>query len=215
MSPITKPPFPLPTLLLLGLLLLAAGTGCGRQEGKTDDRRFAALGEVMAKATAQLLGGKGTAVLVVPEPDPSQPNPYDATLAAFRPALTAAGVQITGVETVKLPGFVMSGSAPFSAQKFSELMQKDAAADVLVSFIGAPILTADQLAQLPSPHPKVVSVATYNPPTRDLFAQKIFYLAAVPKPGADAAAPAPADPQACFDAGYQLVTPENAAVLLP
>jgi hypothetical protein len=98
-----------------------------------------------------------------------------------------------------------SGMELLPAAKLQDLLQKHATADCLVSFVGVPALTPEQIAQLPSPRPKVVAAVVFNPPSKAMFAGKVLYLAALPKSGAD---------QADADGQYQIVTPETADSLL-
>jgi len=194
--------------LVVGLSLLA-GSGCG-QKGKIDSNRYTALGEVMAGKTIELCGGKGTIVLVISESDKDKPTASGQTIAAFRKALGKA-VPVAAIESVKTPAMIMRGIEPLPAAKFAELLQKYSTADYLVSFVGVPLLTPDQIAQLPTPRPQVVVAVVHNAPARAMFAQKVICLAAIPKVASDVAAAN--SPQELFDAQYQLITPETAGLL--
>lgn len=198
-------------MLAVVLICLLAGSGCGGGKGGVDSDRFSALGTVMAGKTAQLCDGKGKVVLVVSTNDKDQATPYGIAFDAFRKGL-GNSIQVTATEAVQTPRVLMRGIEPLPADKFVELLQKYASADCLVSFVGVPILTPGQIAQLPSPRPRVVVVVTHNTPTRAMFAGKVINLAALPKPGADQATSG-GSAQEHFDVQYQLVTPENAGVL--
>ena len=200
-------------LLALTALLLTTGNGCGSKDnGKSkvlDSNRYTALGEVMAAKTAELCGGQGDIVLLVNDQDTAD-TAFGMTVAAFRRALNPA-IHITATEALKLLP-PMPGLEPFSPSAFLEVLRKHSHAGALVSFVGVPQLTAEQLAQLPSPRPKVVEAVAFNPPTRAMFAQQVVWLAAVAKPvnGADAK---PQSTQEWFDACYQLITTETAGTL--
>jgi hypothetical protein len=193
------------------LFCLMAGNGCGGGKGEVDADRFSALGTVMAGKTAQLCEGKGGVVLVVSENDKDQATPYGVAFDAFRKGL-GKSVPVTATEVLQTPKVTMRGVEPFPAEKFVELLQKHSGADCLVSFVGVPVLTPGQIAQLPSPRPQVVAVVIYNTPAKAMFAGKVISLAALPKIGASEAPPG-SSAQDVFDAQYQIITPENAGAL--
>lgn len=198
---------------VLGAMLccLLAGSGCSGRKGEVDSNRFSVLGTVMAGKTAQLCEGKGGVVLVVSENDKDQATPYGLAFDAFRKGL-GNSVPVTATEVVQTPRVIMRGTEPLSAEKFAELLQKYSGADCLVSFVGVPVLTPGQIAQLPSPRPRVVVVVTHGLPSKAMFASKVVCLAALPKPPSDQPVTS-GTPQQLFDSQYQLVTPETAATL--
>lgn len=196
---------------LLLLCLCLAGAGCGGDSGKIDSDRYTVLGKVMAEKTAQLCNGKGSVVLLVSENDANKDTPYGLACDAFRRAL-GNSIVVSATEVVPTPKALGPGSEPLPAAKFSELLQKHATADYLVSFIRVPVLNREQIAQLPSPRPQVVAVIATPLLTRAMFTSKVLCLAAVPKPEAPDDVPA-GSAQAIFDACYQLVTPETASLL--
>jgi len=187
------------------LMAVFAGGGCGSKDLAADST--AALGEVMGKQTAELLGGHGTVVLLVSEAGNEKSEGLAKTIAAFEQAL-GKSVNVSAVENLQLR--TLPGLPPFSPQKFSEVLQKYATADALVSFVMLPVLTTEEVRQLPAPRPKVVLMA--GVPSKTLFVQQVVYLAVLPKPGSDSDAK-PRTAQAWFDSRYQLITPETATAL--
>lgn len=195
----------------VGLALLA-GSGCGEQQNaKVEAGRYPALGEVMATELNELAGGKGKVVLVIAESDRNQSTAFGQASDAFQQALDKSFQ--TGIETVVTPAVQLSGSEPLSADKFAALLQKHADADYLVSFVGVPVLTPAQMAQLPSPRPQVVEVVACNPPTKAMFANKLICLAALCKPADQGMNATGGFSREIFDVCYRLVTPETAASL--
>ena len=191
----------LATLLGLALLgALLAGSGCGSSGP-------AALGEVMGKKTAELIGGHGSVVFLISETDNDKSEGLALTLAAFKKAL-GKSIKVSAVENLRLrpiPGLPL-----FSPQNLADVLQKYAAADALVSFVMLPVLTPGEAGRLPAPRPKVVLLV--GGPVKNLFARGVVSLAALPKPDADAGAKS-RSAQEWFDARYQLVTPETAPLL--
>jgi hypothetical protein len=193
-------------------LVLLAVSGCGQhRDAEVGDKRYLALGEVMATKLNEMAGGKGRLVLVVAESANNQSAAFGQTAAAFRKAL-GKSLRISVTETVAMPALLRPGAEPLPADKLATLLQKYSDTDYLVSFVGVPVLTPEQISQLPSRRPQVVAVVTFCPPTQAMFAQKVLCLAAVSKPEPDQAATGrPA--QEMFDTLYQVVTPETADIL--
>jgi hypothetical protein len=194
------------------LFWLVAGSGCGGGKAEVDTNRFSALGTVMAQKTVPLCEGKGGVVLVVSENDKDQTTPSGLAFDAFRKAL-GNSVQVTATEVVQTPTVIMRGIEPLPVEKFIELLQKHSGADCLVSFVGVPLLTPGQIAQLPSPRPRVVVVVAHNIPTKAMFARQAVSLAALPKPPSDQPL-AGRTAQEVFDSQYQLVSIGTTDVLL-
>lgn len=198
------------TMLALLFGLLAAG-GCGSGKDGGDVDATSALGKVMAEQAAKLCNGKGRVVLVVSENDHGQATPYGRAFDAFRQTLGSA-VPVSAIEVVKTPKALGPGSEPWPAAAFAEMLQKHSSADYLVSFVRVPALTAGQIAQLPSPHPLVVSVIPDPRLTKAMFAGKVLGLAVIAKPEASETAPG-TSVQNLFDANYQIVTAGTASLL--
>jgi hypothetical protein len=199
-------------MFLIAVMALLAGNGCG-QKNKIEGSRYVALGQVMAEKTTELCGAQGRIVLVVSQSDQGQPTAFGQAIDAFRKAL-GKSVQITATESVTTPAVLMHGSEPLPVADFSGLLQKYSTADYLISFVGVPVLTPAQIAQLPSARPAVVAVVTYNAPTKAMFAQKVVCVAALSRSASDPPASGTRSSQEWFDAAYQLVTADTAGSLL-
>ena len=201
-------------LMAVGVVLVLASAGCGRT-AKIERGPYEALGEVAAKATSRLLGDKGKIVLLVSEADNNASTALGMAVQTFNDTLKhAGGVQVTATETIKPAAAIpVSGAEPLTPAKLAELLAKHVTADALVSFVGVPRLTLEQMRQLPQPRPKVVAVVTFNPPTKAMFAQGVLHLAVLAEPVADAAKRTPATTLEWFDANYRLVTAANSGSL--
>ncbi len=193
--------------LLLGLAttgLLLVSSGCGGKLTTADSN--VALGEVMGKKTAELLGGRGSVVILISEADGVKSPGLAKSIEAVKQAL-GDKIKVSAVENLQLQP--LPGLPLFSPQQFVEVLQKHAAADALISFVMLPKLPSAVAQQLPSPRPKVVSLV--GVPFKNLFAQQVVYLAVLPKP--EMATVTAKTTQALFDAKFQLVTPETAGAL--
>ena len=91
-----------------------------------------ALGETMGRQTAALLGGKGNVVLLISETGTDRSAGLAETMAAFRKGL-GQSVQVSAVENLGVRP--MPGMPLLTPQKFSEVLQKYATADALVSWV--------------------------------------------------------------------------------
>jgi hypothetical protein len=208
-------PIQLLASLTASLLFVLSLSGCGKS-AKVESGPYLALGEVAAKATAGLLEGSGKIVLLVNEDDNNAATAVGKAIAAFRETIKkSSGVQIIATEAIKpnLAAPMLSGLEPLPAPKFLELVSKYASADALVSFVGMPRLTAEQIAGLPAQRPKVVAAVTYNPPMKIMFEQRVLYLAIVSQAAAVSAAKPLRSSAEWFEANYQLITPETATAL--
>ena len=198
--------------LAAGLALFALA-GCSDQ-AKVQNGPYLALGETTARATSDLLGGRGRISFIVSEADNNTDTAAGQALKAFKAALKKAGtITITATETAPAPGLMLSGVEPLPAAKFIELVQKHATDDAVVSFMGVPRLSAEQIAQLPNPRPKLIAAMTFNPPSKALFAQGILQLAVIPRLQPGDAAAQPKTTAEWFDSAFQLITPETAGAL--
>jgi hypothetical protein len=202
-------PRSLSVVFALGLTV-ALLPGC-HSGGKVEGGPYVALGEMSAIATTDLLGGHGKLVLIVAEKD-NKDTAVGKAIAAFTDRVTRKGITIATIEKVPVPAELLSGTEPLTAAQFLELLQKHIGADALVSFVGMPPLTPDQIAQLPAQRPKVVAPITYTPPAKVLFRQQLLYFAIVPTPTTPGAPP-PKTTAEIFEAHFQFVSPRTADTL--
>ncbi len=195
--------------VLAGWLALC---GCGKKEaGTTGDKRWAALGQVMAERTTALCNNGGNIVLLINKNDQANDTSFAQTADAFRKHLGPA-VKVMATESIDLPLSAAPGMEPFSANQLADVLQKYATADYVVSFVGVPRLTTAQIAQLPSPRPPMIVVIARSQPTPEMFSQKVVSLVAVPKMLSDAElaevhSGRAMSAQEVFDAQYQVLPP--------
>jgi hypothetical protein len=200
------------TFLTLCLLSFLA-SGCGAKKTVLESDRYTALGTVMAQKTTELCGGKGDIVLLVNVADDNNETAFGKTQTAFRQALNQS-IRITATERLSLPS-PMPGLDPLSPAQFRDLLQKYSTVAAIVTFVGVPNLSPEEISQLPSSRPKVVAVVTYGSPRKSLFARGLLQLAAIAKPTLDQNTLNSGAAQEIFDAHYQLITPDTAGKILP
>jgi len=177
---------------------------------RVDSRPHEALGEAMARETLKQLGSGGR-VLLIRRDTRLYPNAAaDAQIRAFHRALRKGGASVAATNMVKLDPLrvvnVPSGD-------FFQFFKKASEADVIASFLGPPMFTADQLAKLDGKRPKVVAVCTGEMPRQtDLkrrFEQKLVDAAILSRRDVSSTLPASDALQAWFDHFFVVANQET------
>jgi hypothetical protein len=163
------------------------------------------IGAVMAEQTAKLVGPKGRLVLLT---IPTSGDPELKTqLGAFRRALKKLGdydLKEHEMDIKDEPKYHAGGG--LSSRKFVRAVKNHPHADAIISFIGAPKLSEDEMAEIAT-RPKFIAESSSTEHLPDLFAKQILQVAVVsrfvfPAPGPHK----PKTPQEWFDKRYQIVT---------
>ncbi len=96
-----------------------------------------------------------------------------------------------------------------SAKRFLKIVRKNAGADAIVSFVGAPELSDEELAQMKSV-PKFIAEAHSPEKFTNLLEKKILLAAIVPRYEFPAPGPKkPATGRQWFDHYFQILRPES------
>jgi hypothetical protein len=165
------------------------------------------IGEIMAEQTAKLVGPRGRLVLIT---IPTGPEPELRTqLAAFRRKLKALGdyeLKEHELETKDQPKYSLG--AGLSGRRFVRTVKNNPKADAIVSFVGAPALSDEELTDLPKV-PKFIAEARSPENLPKLFQKQMIQVAIVSRFVFPAPDPRPPKtPQQWFDKRYQIVTTE-------
>lgn len=171
------------------------------------------IGRVMAHETATLLAGKGKVVIIALD-EPKFPE-MKAQLQAFEEALRPTGVTIKEtylLETDEKPKYGVGSG--LSARRYVRIVNKNRSADAIVSFVGVPDLSDDDITELKKT-PKFLAETRSAEKLDKLFRKKILHVAVVSR----FTFPAPVEgkprtPRAWFDKYFEVVTTENAKRLL-
>jgi len=168
-----------------------------------------AVGHVMAEETARLVGHLGKIVIVTM--DTRRAPELKVQVQAFEQQLKLiGGISVNATLTLD-PGDnpKFRPGAGLSAKRFLKIARKNAGADAIVSFVGAPQMSDEELAQLKSA-PKLVA-ETHSPQRLvNLFQKKILLSAIVPR--YEFPAPGPRKPQTSrqwFDHYFQILAPDT------
>jgi hypothetical protein len=170
------------------------------------------VGNTLAEETFHLVGHQGKIVLVTM--DASRAPEIKVQMQAFEKELARLGGCTIADKVVLDPGEnpKYRPGAGMSAKRFLKIARKHKGADAIVSFVGAPELTAEDLKQLKAV-PKFIA-ETHSPERLTyLLEEKILMAAIVPR--YDFPAPGPRQPETMkqwFDHYFQIVHPDT---LLP
>jgi hypothetical protein len=171
------------------------------------------VGEVMARETARIVGNKGKVVVIAI--DATDRPELKTQLRAFEDTLRAMGQYHIKDELLDTKGQAKYDvGSGLSGRRYARLAGKIQDADAFVSFIGAPDLKDEELAQLTNKPPKLIAEARSTDHLPKLFENKLIEVAVVsrfefPSPGTDN----PRTREEWFTKRYQVVTATNAVSL--
>lgn len=167
------------------------------------------VGQALADETARVIGHHGNVVLVTM--DPRNAPEIRIQVEAFEKDLKNMGGVTIKDKVVLDPGEnpkFRPGSG-LSAKRFLKIARKHPGVDAIVSFVGAPELTDQELAQLKTA-PKLIA-ETHSPERlANLIQKKVLLSAIVPR--FEFPAPGPRKPETSkqwFDHYFQILTPET------
>jgi hypothetical protein len=130
---------------------------------KMDLRAHQVLGEVLAREALKALQPGGRLILIARDPEPFQVPAAVAQLQGFARALRPSGTRVATLHSVKLDPLRVVGVPPGD---FVELIRRSRPEDVIVSFLGPPVLSAEQLSRVGNSHPRVLAVCSGSMPSR-------------------------------------------------
>ncbi len=184
----------------------------GREAPAQSSALHRLVGEVMAEQTAKLAGRKGQIVCITVR---TSANPgLEIQLAAFRKRLRQLGDYQLSEEKVDPKGRLNYGLGKgISGSRFVKTVNKNPKADVIVSFIGAPGLSDQEISELKK-MPRFIAEAGSPKHLPVLFQKGILQAAVVsrfvyPSPGPHT----PRTPAEWVDSRYQIIGPEAAQLL--
>ncbi len=181
---------------------------------RLDPRPHQALGQTVAVEALKLLGPGGRILLITRDTATFRNPAIDAQMKSLHRTLNRAGARVAVTNLLKLDPLRLV-SVP--AGDFFQILKKASEADVVVSFLGPPALSREQIAKLEEHRPKVIAVCTGSIPSqvdlRRIFEDKLLQVAVVSRKVVTAGAPAADNAQAWFDHLYALMTPATLSEL--
>ena len=208
MSPKVKNP-----LLIVGSLLAIAGSALwiyyrDFKAPKFNVALHQKVGEIMAEQTAKVVGAKGKLVLIT-IPIANEPE-LQTQLTAFRRKLKLLGqydLKQHELDTKDQPKYGLGTG--LSGRRFLRTIKNNPKADALVSFVGAPKLTDEEIAELQHP-PKFIAETKSPDHLPKLFEKNLIQVAVAsrfvfPAPGPQT----PKTPEEWFTRRYQIVAADS------
>lgn len=174
-----------------------------------DVRPHVGVGEVLAAQAVKLLEPGARIIVIARDTAPFQVPASTAQLEGFQAALKRSGHTAAVLKTYKMDPLRV---VRVPSEDFCDLLRKGRDNDVIVSFLGPPILSAEQLAKIGDKRPRVLAVCAGTLPAqvslKSLFNQKLLSAAIVSRNDAPARAVSVGS-RSAFDQLFVLVTPEN------
>ena len=173
-----------------------------------------ATGRVMAEEALKVLKPGGE-ILVIGRDTTAFKNPgSDIQMASFQKTVSEAHAKISAVHSLQVdplrPVEVPSGD-------FFDLLRKTPPQNVIVSFMGPPVLSEAQRVQLGEVKPAVVAFCSGAIPERIdlhlLFEQGLLRTAVVSKRNAPLSTSKSSHYRECFERSFTVITAENLSML--
>jgi hypothetical protein len=178
-----------------------------------DHRLHEAVGETLADEAIKLREGNARIIVLARDTGSFEVPAAEAQLEAFLRAITKHGLNTPIVRLLKVDPLRAAAVPPGD---FFDLLRLGNESDVIVSFLGPPMLGADQAARLPANHPRVIALCSGGLPARTdlkrLFDLKLITAAVVSQPDAPAQAAA-SNKQEAFGQMFRLITLANVSDL--
>jgi hypothetical protein len=204
-------------LTVIGSILLIAGACSWIYFTQINETKYNVglhqrVGEVMAEQTAGLIGKKGKVVVI--SIDTREWPELKTQIQAFKAGLNRLGtyeLREHELDTKDQPKYGVGSG--LSGRRYVRTVKKNETADVFVSFIGAPRMSDEEMAELDK-KPKLIAETRSYDNLGKLFESNLISVAVAarfqfPSPGPEKAT----TPDEWFTKRYQIVTPETAKSL--
>ena len=178
-----------------------------------DPRPHEGVGEVLAAEAMRVREPGGRIIVIARASEPFQVPASAAQVDAFLRAVKKLGGTVAVTQKIKADPLRIASVPPGD---FFELMRNGRDNDVIVSFLGPPVLSQDQLAKLGKKRPFVLAVCSGAMPAqvdlKGLFEQKLLSAAVVSR-NSTLTRLATGDRQKAFDQMFRLITASNVSEL--
>jgi hypothetical protein len=173
-----------------------------------------AYAQTTAQEVARLLGGRGEVVVLTwgpPSDDAGRPGGAPDVQAVCQ-ELQRAGLKVKARHPV--PPVKAGYDIVWTDEDYRAVLEQYPQVAAIVSFVGTPQLSAQNIRGLPSARPKLIVVRSAQPkPTRLLLEQGVVDAAVLPQVAAPASNVPPKTTREWFDKYYLFVTPATVAKL--
>ena len=172
-----------------------------------------AVGRVMAEETAKLVDNRGKIVVIAIE------TAHDAELKVQLEEFEKTLKKFSGITVAKTYMLETENRAKYatgsglSARRFIRIVNKNTAADALVSFVGAPEMKDEEFGQLQA-RPKFIAESRSVAKLEKLFTKQLLRVAIVSRFQFPAPVEGnPGTPRQWFDKRFQVLTAETVGAL--
>ena len=152
-------------------------------------------------------------IVIARAKEPFQVPAAAAQLDAFLRAIEKAGKNVTTTRLLKVDPLRVTSVPPGD---FFDLMRQAGSNDVIVSFLGPPLLNDEQVSRLAGKRPRILALCSGAMPLqvdlRKMFERQLLLTAVISRTNAPARSTA-GSAQAAFDQMFQVVTSANVAEL--
>ncbi len=179
-----------------------------------DPKPHEALGQVMAEEAAKLVESGGRVIVIARSTAIFRNPAADVQWQSFYRSIQKAKLIIAATNIFKINPILLVRVPPGD---FVEILRRASESDVVVSFLGPPVLNAEQLGRLGEPRPKVLALCAGSMPSqinlKQLFQMRLLHVAIISRKNAALSSPPPTGPAGWFEQLYLVVTPANLADL--
>jgi hypothetical protein len=173
------------------------------------------VGEVLAAEALKLLEPDARLTVIARAKEPFHVPAAAAQFDAFLRAIEKSGKKVSTTRLLKVDPLRVVSVPPGD---FFELMRNAKTNDVIVSFLGPPLLNDDQLRKLAGKHPRVLALCSGAMPVqvdlKKMFQQQLLVTAVISRTNAPAQPSANAS-QDAFDQMFKVITPLTVSELPP
>lgn len=163
---------------------------------------YEGLGQEAAEQACRLIEDRGKVAVWIADTKLTKNQGVDQMLDSFCAALKKHGqVQLEEIERIEV------NSIGLSSEDFHTLFEKSSGADAIVSFLGAPSLSAEEIKSLQTPRPKIIALDNCMKPEllNRLLQGNVIQTAIVPKAISAADMPDPSTPHEWFERNYEIL----------
>jgi len=173
------------------------------------------LGEVLAAEAVKLFEPGARLIVIARAKEPFEVPAAAAQLDAFLRAIEESGKKTSTTRLLKVDPLRITSVPPGD---FFELMRQAGSNDVIVSFLGPPLLGDEQLSRLAGKRPRILALCSGAMPLqvdlRKMFERQLLLTAVISRTNAPAQSTA-GSAEAAFDQMFQVITPSNVSELPP
>jgi len=177
---------------------------------KIDVSRYAAAAEGLGKRLGQELPDGAKIVLVSMDPS-IESQVFSAQMKGFDKGIAPFTSKVNIVEryNIKLEDMSRGTGSGMPTKVYLDVIQKYPTVDAVASLVGIPLLSDEEIDQLPANIPKLYAMILYGIGVKRAFDEGILSAAVIPKYEKVEEGGDPKDSEALFNKYYRYVTEED------